>query len=146
MADLCKHERKLCSECVIVTDAARRAFDIVNSYVHFIPWEQRIRCWVALRLSDGGNDGVLYESRHDVVWHHRNKLSAHWFFSYRNSPNGFASLKDAQLWMDFFRLGWEQGWAKSLIDPDDVSGGPDLILPTTREQLMLQRAAMMRQN
>ena len=135
--DLCQHGRKVCTDCVVVTDAARRAFDIVNSYVHFTEFEHRVKCWVVLRLADGGSDGTLYESRREAVRHQSDeKLCA--YFSYRNSPNGFASRKDAQLYLDYHRMAYDQGFR--LPDPDASNGGPELIMPTAREQLMLQRA------
>lgn len=143
MPDLCGHGRKICSDCVVVTDAARRAFDIVNAYVTFTDFSHRIRCWVALRLADGGSDGNLYESKRDAVRHQSDeKLCA--YFSYRNAPNGFTSAKDAQLYMDYHRAAYDAGFR--LPDPDDLSGGPELIMPTTQEQLMMQRQLMMGPN
>lgn len=137
MPDLCEHGRRVCSDCVVVTDAARRAYDIIRAYVHFVPFEERVRSWVALRLADGGSDGTLYESRREAVRHQSDeKLCA--YFSYRNAPNGFASQKDAQLYMDYHRMTYDQG--HRLPDPDDRHGGPELIMPTAREQIMAQRA------
>ena len=140
------HGRRVCAECVVVTDAAKRAFDIVNSYVTFTDFSYRVRCWVALRLADGGSDGTLYESRRDVIWYTRNRMEGFCYFGYREDPNGFRSVRDAQIRLDFWRAGWEQGWAKSLIDPDDIAGGLSPILPTTEEQLMLLRQTMIRKN
>lgn len=138
--DLCRHGRKVCAECVVVTDAGRRAFDIVNAYVTFTPWEQRIRSWVALRLADGGSDGTLYDSRREAVRHQADEqLCA--YFSYRGAPNGFASRTDAQLFLDYHRMAYDAGFR--LPDPDDRDGGPELIMPTPREQLLLQRALLM---
>jgi len=143
MTDLCGHGRKVCSDCVVVTDAGRRAFDQVNMHVWCTPWEQRIRSWVALRLADGGSDGTLYESRLAAVRHQSDeRLCA--YFSYRGAPNGFASRKDAQLFLDYHRMAYDAGFR--LPDPDAPDGGPDLIMPTPAEQLLLQRALMMGPN
>lgn len=140
MPDLCRHGRKVCADCVVVTDAGRRAHDIVNAYVAFTPWEQRVRSWVALRLADGGSDGTLYESRREAVRHQSDeKLCA--YFSYRGAPNGFASRTDAQLFLDYHRMAYDAGFR--LPDPDDRDGGPDLIMPTPAEQIALQRALLM---
>jgi hypothetical protein len=137
MPDLCGHGRKVCADCVVVTDAARRAYDIVASFVHFVPFEQRVRSWLALRLADGGYDGTLYESRREAVRHQSDeKLCA--YFTYRGAPNGFSSQKDAQLYLDYYRMAYDQGFR--LPDPDDRSGGPELIMPTARETVMAQRA------
>ena len=131
------HGRRVCAECVVVTDAAKRAFDIVNSYVTFTDYSYRVRCWVALRLIDGGSDGTLYESRREAVRHQSSEqLCA--YFSYRNAPNGFASVKDAQLYMDYHRMAYDSGFR--LPDPDARDGGPELIMPTPGEQISLQLA------
>lgn len=46
-------------------DDARRASDIVNMHVVAgSTWR-----WAAIRLSDGGSDGVPYETREDAVRH-----------------------------------------------------------------------------
>jgi hypothetical protein len=44
----------------VYTDAARRAHEIVNTHLMVDPEGNRGR-WVALRLSDGGSDGVVYD-------------------------------------------------------------------------------------
>jgi hypothetical protein len=139
--ELCRHGRKLCSECVIVTDAARRACDIIRAYVTFVDYDTRIRSWVALRLADGGSDGTLYDSKREAVRHQADeRLCA--YFSFRNAPSGFASLIDAQLYMDYHRAAYDAGFR--LPDPDDLHGGPDLIMPTTQEDLLWQRARLIR--
>src|SRR5579859_6518652 len=108
-ADLCQHGRKVCSDCVVVTDAARRAYDIIQSYVVFVDWETRIRSWVALRLADGSSDGNLYESRLEAVRHQPDEYLCA-YYSYRNSPNGFSSREDAELFMDYHRMAYDQGF------------------------------------
>lgn len=133
----------LCASCVIVTDAAKRAYDIVNAVVHYTDWSYRIRLWVALRLADGGSDGTLYESRREAVRHQAHEQQCA-YFSYRGAPNGFASHKDAQLYLDYHRHAYDNG--ARLPDPDAPNGGPELIMPTPLEQVMLQRALLARRN
>ncbi len=137
MADnLCKpHGRKVCYDCVFVTDAAKRAFDIVRSYCHFVDYDTRIGSWVALRLEDGGSDGTLYPSKREAIRHQAHEQQCA-YFSYRGAPEGFSSQKDAAVWLEFHRHAYDAGMR--LPDPDDAHGGPDLILPTTSEQLMDQ--------
>ncbi len=137
MADnRCKpHGAVICSECVFVTDAGKRAYDIVRSYVHFVDYETRIRSWVAIRLEDGGSDGNLYDSKREAIRHQLHEQQC-MYFSYRGSPEGFQSPKDAQLYLDYHRHIYSSGGR--FADPDDASGGRDLIMPTTREQLMMQ--------
>jgi hypothetical protein len=126
---LCKHGRKLCSECVYVTDAAKRMYDIVQSYVAFVEYDERIRSWVAIRLLDGGSDGVLYGSKADAVRH--TDEFTHLYFSYRGAPQGFTNVRDAAIYLEFHRLAFNAGgrWA----DKDDRTGGPDLIMSQTKE-------------
>lgn len=132
---LCEHGRGVCFDCAVVTDAGRRAFDVVNAYVSFVPWDERINSWIAVRLHDGGSDGVLYSSKRDAVRHQPDEFMCG-YFSYRGSPNGFASKKDAQVWLDFHREAYESGFRTP--DPDAASGGLDLIMPTPEEQVYLQ--------
>lgn len=146
MTDLCAHRRRVCAECVVVTDAARRAYDAVQVHVFGAGWDERIRSWVALKLQDGSSDGVLYDSRGAAV-RHVSDQRFYAFFSYRNAPNGFSSLKDAQLYLDYHRMAYDQGALQALADPDDRKhGGRELIMPTALEQVLVQRAALMGPN
>ena len=136
MADnLCRHGRGLCSECQHVTDAAKRAFDIVGSYVAFVDYSERIGAWVAVRLADGGSDGNLYRSKREAVRHQADEFLCA-YFSYRGAPNGFASPKEAATWLEYNRRAYDAGFRTP--DPDAASGGPDLIMPTAKEQVALQ--------
>lgn len=49
------------------SDRARRASDIVNG--HLLGTPGCVGRWVALRLSDGGSDGNLYDRKADAVRH-----------------------------------------------------------------------------
>lgn len=144
MTEVCRHQRRVCAECVVVTDAARRAYDQVAVHVFCTGWNERIGGWVALKLADGSSDGVLYDSRGAAV-RHVSDQRFYAFFSYRNAPNGFSSLTDAQLYLDYHRMAYDQGALQALADPDDHRhGGRELIIPTAREQAMVQRAVLLR--
>jgi hypothetical protein len=134
----CQHGRYVCYECVHVGDSAKRAYDIVRSYVHFVEYSERIRKWVALRLEDGGSDGTLYDSKRDAVRHQSDEFLCA-YFSYRGAPNGFDNVRDCAAWLAYHRHAYSRGMR--LPDPDDAHGGPDLILPTAEEQFydQLQR-------
>jgi hypothetical protein len=138
--NLCQHGRKICSECQHVTDAGKRAFDIVRSYCAFVEYETRVRGWVALRLEDGGSDGTLYDSKIDAIKHQTYEQQCG-YFSYRGAPNGFTSAKDAAIWLEYHRQLYSAGGR--LVDPDDAHGGPDIIMPTAEEQLMGQLRRML---
>lgn len=49
-------------------DRTRRAYDQIMTHVHGAGEEAAGR-WVAIRLSDGGSDGVLYDSKMDAARH-----------------------------------------------------------------------------
>ena len=49
-------------------DEARRACDQVNLHIAALGHESYGK-WVAIRLSDGGSDGVLYDTRPDAIRH-----------------------------------------------------------------------------
>jgi hypothetical protein len=122
----------VCWECQHVTDAGKRAYDIVRSYVHFVPYGERVRSWVAIRLDDGGSDGTLYDSKRDAIRHQANEYMCA-YFSYRAAPDGFTSPKDAAVWLAYHRHAYSSGFR--LPDPDDPAGGPELIMPTPAEVL-----------
>jgi hypothetical protein len=125
----CEHGNIVCSLCLgpgDVSDEAKRCFDIINSYVAYVPYEERVRSWVAVRLSDGGSDGVLYHSKRDAVRYQLDEFLCA-YFSYRNSPSGFASKTDAELWLRMHRAYYDQGFR--LPDPDAKDGGKDVIQP-----------------
>ncbi len=128
--DKCTHGRVLCSECVVVTDAAKRAYDIAKSYVVFTPRDELINSWIAFRLADGGYDGTLYGSKRDAVRHQVSEYLCA-YFCYRNAPAGFASPKDAQIYLNINRAYYDNGLR--LPDPDAPDGGPDMIIPLTSE-------------
>jgi hypothetical protein len=127
----CQHGRYVCYDCVHVGDSAKRAYDIVRSYVHFVEYSERVGKWVALRLEDGGSDGTLYDSKQDAIRHQSNEYLCA-YFSYRGAPNGFANVRDTAAWLAYHRHAYSRGMR--LPDPDDAHGGPDLILPTAEEQ------------
>lgn len=137
----CQHGRVICSECVVIDDSAKRAYEGVKMFVTFIGWEERIRSWVAIRLADGRVDATLYDSKQAAIRHQTHEqLCA--YFSYRNAPNGFKDLVDAKLWLDMNRAAYDAGFI--MIDPDDVTGGPELMIPTALDELWAQRAALIR--
>ena len=141
MAERCRHGRAICSECVVVQDAGKRAYDTAAGVAVFTPWDQRIRSWIAFRLADGGWDGTLYESKRDAIRHQVSEYLCG-YFSFRGAPNGFSSPRDAQLWLDYHRAAYDAGFR--LPDPDEPAGGPDLMIPTALEEMIIQRSRLIR--
>lgn len=52
----------------LYSDEARRAADAVNLPLIYDPEGNRFR-WVAIRLSDGGTDGTVYDCKCDATRH-----------------------------------------------------------------------------
>jgi hypothetical protein len=142
MDNLCPggHGRKVCSECQHVTDVGKRAYDIARAYCTYVDYDTLVRSWIAFRLSDGGSDGTLYPSKRDAI-RHQTYEQACAYFSYRGSPNGFGTAKDAAVWLEYHRHIYANGGR--LVDPDDAHGGPDIIMPTAKEQLADQLRRML---
>lgn len=107
-----------------VPDDAKRFADIVNGYVAFVKPDELRRKWIAVRLSDGGHDGVLYDSKRDAVTHQLDEFLCA-YFSFRNTYNGI-SARDANVFLNFNRMLY-QGGAR-MPDPDDRHGGMDPFL------------------
>jgi hypothetical protein len=131
----CGHGRDICSECIVVDDAAKRAHDIVRGLAVFTDYDTRIRSFVAIRLSDGGSDQVLYGSKQDAVRHQLSEQQCA-YFSFRGCPNGFASARDAAIFLAWHRMAYDNGFR--LPDPDDAHGGPDLAIPSSMEHVQNQ--------
>lgn len=142
-ATKCRHGNKICSQCIIIDDAAKRAYDTVRGLATFVDYDTRVRQspYVAIRLSDGGSDGRLYDTKRDAIKHqiHENLCA---YFSFRGAPNGFDSAKEAAVYLAFNRAAYDAGMR--MVDPDDPNGGGDLIMPTTKEQLGMQLRRLIR--
>ena len=106
------------------SDAAKRASDIVNSYLSFIPWDELRFKWLAIRLSDGGYDGNLYDSKRDAVRHQLDEFLCA-YVCYRNLQAG-AKPKDMELFLQFNRDAYDAGFR--LPDPDDQFGGRQVLM------------------
>lgn len=138
----CKHGNVLCSTCLVADDAAKRAWEQVKNIAHHTTWEERVNSIVTIRLSDGHCDGVLYESKREAVRHCHGNEQWFAFFAFRSAPNGFASPRDAGVFLEYHRQAYDNGWR--LPDPDDSRGGPDMIMPTPQEHVFDQLARLMR--
>jgi hypothetical protein len=138
----CIHDRELCSECITADDIARRCWEQVRNVALHNDWETKVNSFITIKLSDGSTDGVLYESKKDAVRHCKGNEQWFAFFSFRGAPNGFASPKDAAIYLAWHRMAYDNG--ARLPDPDDLTGGPDLIMPDMNEHLQNQLTRLMR--
>jgi hypothetical protein len=115
-------------------DPARRAADIVNGLLVARTWEECRGGWVAIRLSDGGSDGVLYASKRDAVRHQANEFLCA-YVALRSLLSG-ATAPEMARFLYYTRAAYDAGYR--LPDPDDATGGPELITPVTRADMMAQ--------
>jgi hypothetical protein len=118
-----------------VPDDAKRFADIVNGYVAFVNPDELHRKWLAVRLSDGGTDGTLYDSKRDAVRHQLDEFLC-CYFSFRNCMNGI-SPSDAQRYMEYNRLLYKGG--ARMPDPDRSDGGLDPFLSVSAYDQMTGR-------
>lgn len=109
-----------------LNDCAKRASDIVNIILVAHPYDQIRDSFIAIRLSDGGYDGVIYESRREAVTHQLHEQQCA-YLGFRNLANG-ATPRDMALFLDFNRKAYEAGYR--LTDPDHQFGGREIIMTT----------------
>jgi hypothetical protein len=110
------------------SDAAKRASDIVNGYRAFVPWDELKTKVIAIRLSDGGSDGVLYDSKREAVKHQVDEFLCAYVFM-RNLMGG-ATPREMELYLKWNRDAYDAGMR--MPDPMDVNGGPELIMTAGR--------------
>jgi hypothetical protein len=121
--DLCRHGLKVCTQCVIVTDVAKRISDTINLHMTFNNvWDIK-DCWMAFRLADGTSDNVLYPSREDAIAHQAYP-SRCCYFAVRGAMGG-VNPRDCQLWLEMERNAAD---ARLALHEENA---PRLIIPVT---------------
>lgn len=121
-AELCRHGQRICPDCIGVSDAAKRMAGIINGLVTFTdPWDLRTK-WIAVRLSDGGYDGNLYDSREEAIRHQLDER----FCAYVAMQTMISGAKplDCAIYLEFHRQAYDAGMR--LHEPE----APQLIMPT----------------
>lgn len=108
------------------SDAARRASDIVNN--HLVADRSNAGKWVALRLSDGGSDGVLYDERADAIRHQLHETQC----CYAQIPPSGMPVAEAESFLNYNRRLYAAGFRMP-----DPKTGPNVepVIPMTREHL-----------
>jgi hypothetical protein len=115
------------------SDAAKRCSDAVNLHI-LADSLGAIGKWVAIRLSDGGSDGVLYDTKSDAV---RSQLHERQCAYVCVTPDGM-SPRAAESYLKTVRRLYDEG--VTLSDPADVkpnmyadqAANPALWLPGRR--------------
>jgi hypothetical protein len=103
-------------------DRAKRAADIINEARQTLDWDELRTCWIAIRLSDGSSDRVLYDCKRDAVRHQLHEQQCA-YVSFKNLIGG-VSANDMLRFLRFTTKAYDAGMR--LPDPDDPFGGPDL--------------------
>lgn len=90
------------------SDAARRCSDIIR--MHIVAGQ--VARWAAIRLADGGSDGVAYESRAEAIRHQLHEQQC----CYVCIPPDDMSPKAAETYLRIHRQLYDSG--HRLADPD----------------------------
>jgi len=102
-----------------LSDAARKASDEIMTHLVALGADAFGK-WVAIRLSDGGTDGTLYETKAAAIDH---QLHEHQCAYAQVLPGGMPA-KDAEVFMQIHRRLYESG--ARITDPDR-----DMVIPST---------------
>lgn len=130
-APLCRHGAAICPQCIAIDDASKRMADNINALVTFTPaWELRTK-WLAIRLSDGGYDGTLYDSRDAAIDHQLDER----FCAYVCMATMLQGAKplDCAIFLEYHRQAYDAGMR--LHEPE----APQLIMPTLGYDLLTGR-------
>lgn len=115
-------------------ERAKRLSGIVNDLAVCQPYEVLANSWIAVRLSDGGTDGVLYDSRRDAVLHQAYEKQCA-YLHLRAAPGGM-QVREAYAFLKFHRDAYDSGY--TFIDPEHPTGGVDMCMPIAREDVRAQ--------
>lgn len=96
-------------------DAGKRASEIITLHL-LADYEHAIGSWVAIRLSDGGSDNVLYDTRDDAIKHQLHEFQC----CYVNIPPDGMTIKDAMSYIASNRKLVASGMR--MTDPEHVVG------------------------
>lgn len=118
-----------------IPDYARRCADIINDLRASHEFNELCNKWVAIRLSDGGSDKTLYDSKADAIRHQLHEQQCA-YISFRNLMNGITA-REAKVFLDFTRQAYDSGMR--LVDPDDTHGGQDLFLANNQWDYLKRR-------
>jgi len=103
------------------SDSAKRAADSINLHIH-ANGHDAFGKWVAIRLSDGSSDGVLYDTRVDAIRHQLHERQCAYF---RIPPFGETiSVAEAETFLNYNRSIYDAGYR--MPDPEAPALIPQL--------------------
>lgn len=97
----------------VYSDAARRCSDVINTHVAVHKFGAFGK-WAAIRLSDGGSDGVMYDTKADAVRHQLHETQC----AYVRIPLDGMSAREAEIYLEFNRKLYDAGMRMS--DPETL--------------------------
>jgi hypothetical protein len=106
-----------------LADIGKRASSVINLHVV----SGAVGKWAALRLSDGGSDGIAYDTRRDAIKHQLHESLC----CYVKVPPDGMPVADATRFILVNRAIYNAGFR--LTDPDDPR---EPILPMTEEEIL----------
>lgn len=121
---------------VTASEAGRRCSDIIA--MHIVAGDAGR--WAAIRLSDGGSDGIAYDTKSDAIRHQLHETLC----AYVRIPRDAMPAAEATRFLGINRMLYDKGYR--LADPDGPAGGEsELILPDRSEDLDALIAQIMRE-
>lgn len=103
-----------------IVDAGKRASDHINIHINFGQWSDLVTKWMAVKLADGGSDGVLYDSFREAASHQFSEnLCA--YFTFKSCGGNAVTARDIGLWLQFWRDAYKAGIRA--VDPEQKDGG-----------------------
>lgn len=98
-------------------DAAKRCSETINAKLAFYGPDAAVR-WVAIRLSDGGSDGNLYDTKTDAIRHQLHETLCAYVCI---TPDGM-SVDSARRYLKLHRKLYDAG--ARLADPETMIHAP----------------------
>lgn len=101
------------------TDAGKRCSDVINLHRLMVT---NVGGWAAIRLSDGGSDDVVYDTREDAIRCQLHEMQC----AYISIPADYMSPEDADAFLRIMRNLYDNNMR--LADP----AAPHFVTPTVR--------------
>lgn len=115
-------------------DAAKRLSSLITTLAIVQPYDVLCNSWIAVRLSDGGYDGTLYDSRLDAVRHQPFEKQCA-YVHLRAALSGM-EVREAYAFLKFHRDAYDKGYV--FTDPERPNGGVDMMMPLAYEDVRTQ--------
>lgn len=100
------------------TDVGKRASEVIRKHISSDK-ELAVGSWVALRLSDGGSDNVLYPTKSTAIAHQLHEKQC----AYVVIPPGGMSEQDAEAFICLMRQAYDNGVPLAHPDHDIITVG-----------------------